>query len=89
MQAALEPLLHMQADYRALRAPLDAVLTLSKRAERDREEKQKKNTLLNGAYAKRGATQRGTTSMAQGKRSEGQGMGEAKVGKWQVEDFVF
>ena len=87
MQAALEPLLHMQADYRALRAPLDAVLTLSKRAERDREEKQKKNTLLNGAYAKRGG-QRSATSMAQGQR-EGQGMGEAKVGKWQVEDFAF
>lgn len=86
MQAALEPLLHMQADYRALRAPLDAVLTLSKRDERDREEKQKKNTLLNGAYAKKGGV-RSATSMAQGKR--GEGMGDAKVGKWQVEDFAF
>lgn len=82
MQAALEPLLLMQADYRALRAPLDAVLTLSKRAERNREERQKKSELLSGAYGKKGKQ---TPRVGRA----GEAMGAAKVGKWKVEDFVF
>lgn len=82
MQAALEPLLLMQADYRALRAPLEAVLTLSKRAERNREERQKKSQLLSGAYGKKGKQ-----DTRQGR--SGEVMGEAKVGKWKVEDFAF
>lgn len=85
MQAALEPLLLMQADYRALRAPIDAALTLSKRAERNREERQKKQTLLRGAYDKRGGQQ--ANKMGQGKA--GEGLAETRVGKWKVEDFVF
>jgi hypothetical protein len=82
MQASLEPLLVMQAEYRALRAPLEAVLTLSKRSERDQQERQRKSELMHGAFGKKGKTQQ-----AQG---QGQGkMGEAKIGKWKVEDFVF
>lgn len=80
MQAALEPLLHIQAEYRALRAPLEAVLTLSKRSERDAAERQRKSELINGAFGRKG----------KGKQEAGKlGMGEAKIGKWKVEDFVF
>lgn len=91
MQAALEPLLHMQADYRALRAPLDAVLTLSKRAERTREEQQRKNEVQQGAFGKRGKVQAQVQGQLQNKQAEvmAKTMGDGKVGKWKVEDFVF
>jgi hypothetical protein len=80
MQAALEPLLVMQADYRALRAPLEAVLTLSKRSERDQAERQRKSELMHGAFGRKN----------KGKQETGKaGMGEAKIGRWKVEDFVF
>jgi hypothetical protein len=91
MQAALEPLLHMQADYRSLRAPLDAVLTLSKRAERTREEQQRKNEVQQGAYGRRSKVQAQAQGQAQNKQAEvmAKTMGDGKVGKWKVEDFVF
>jgi hypothetical protein len=80
MQAALEPLLHVQAEYRALRAPLEAVLTLSKRSERDAAERQRKSELMQGAFGRK----------SKGKPETGKaGLGEAKIGKWKVEDFVF
>jgi hypothetical protein len=79
MQAALEPLLHMQAEYRALRAPLEAVLTLSKRSERDAAERQRKSELIQGAFGRKN----------KGKMETKSGLGEAKIGKWKVEDFVF
>jgi hypothetical protein len=82
MQASLDPLLVMQADYRALRAPLEAVLTLSKRSERDQAERQRKSELMHGAFGKKGNKARQETK-------PGPTMGEAKVGKWKVEDFVF
>ena len=68
----------MQAEYRALRAPLEAVLTLSKRSERDQAERQRKSELMHGAFGRK----------PKGKQ-ETKGMGEAKIGKWKVEDFVF
>jgi hypothetical protein len=76
----------MQADYRALRAPLEAVLTLSKRAERTREEQQRKSEVSQGAFGKRGKGQ-----ATQNKQADvlAKTMGEGKVGKWKVEDFVF
>jgi len=80
MQAALEPLLHMQAEYRALRAPLEAVLTLSKRSDRDAAERLRKSELMQGAFGRK----------SKGKMEAGKpGLGEAKIGKWKVEDFVF
>ena len=84
LQAALEPLLVMQAEYRALRAPLEAVLTLSKRSERDQAERQRKSELMHGAFGKKGAKKQETMGNGNGKA-----MGEAKIGKWKVEDFVF
>jgi hypothetical protein len=73
----------MQAEYRALRAPLEAVLTLSKRSERDQAERQRKSELMHGAFGKKGKKQ---DTSANG---NGKAMGEAKIGKWKVEDFVF
>jgi hypothetical protein len=69
----------MQAEYRALRAPLEAVLTLSKRSERDAAERQRKSELIQGAFGRKN----------KGKMEAKPGLGEAKIGKWKVEDFVF
>jgi hypothetical protein len=69
----------MQAEYRALRAPLEAVLTLSKRSERDAAERQRKSELIQGAFGRKN----------KGKMETKPGLGEAKIGKWKVEDFVF
>ena len=80
MQAALEPLLLVQAEYRALRAPLEAVLTLSQRSERDAAERLRKSELMQGAFGRK----------SKGKMEAAKpGLGEAKIGKWKVEDFVF
>jgi len=55
-------------------------LTLSKRSDRDAAERLRKSELMQGAFGRK----------SKGKMEAGKpGLGEAKVGKWKVEDFVF
>lgn len=101
LQAALEPQLAVQTQLRKLRAPIEAVLALSKEQERQRDERDQKNATRH----KMGAAKEGEPKAkkggkggkgAKGKKGvvfveEGEGSvlpGEA-MGKWRVEEITF
>ena len=87
MQAALGPLMDAQENYRKLRAPIDAVLTLSKREAKRRAEDEAKRKVLTagpGLGHQKGQLDR----KGRGRRYDA-GMNEEAVGKWRVEDLVF
>lgn len=80
LQDSLSPLLALQESYRRLRAPVEAVLTLSRReAKKQAEREAKRNAGKPGAAGHGKATKRD---------AEGQ-MPDEAVGKWRVEEFVF
>lgn len=88
LSASLVPLLALQAEIRLLRAPVDALLTLSKRDERRRAEVKAKQESMRpmgmnsgggGGVKRLGAPKPGTGALLQGQ----------DFGKWKVEDFVF
>jgi hypothetical protein len=104
LQQAIEPLLTLQADYRALRAPLDAALILAKREEQRQKERERKREIQAGANGStvtqkdigvqwingvRVSTGRQGLVGKSGLGGRSMGMGEEKVGKWKVEDIVF
>jgi hypothetical protein len=99
LQAALEPLIATQNEFRQLRAPIDAVLTLARREQRKREERQAKRAVTRaierpiwgkapGAKARIKERQR---KEALGEKEEEMGLPvpEEMVGKWRVEEIVF
>ncbi len=96
LQAALEPLLSIQNEFRRLRAPVEALLTLERRERRKKEERE----------AKRASTKtvgrpiwgKAPGAKARIRERERRHMNGEKgdvwlpgpmVGKWRVEDFVF
>ncbi|WRT67285.1 uncharacterized protein IL334_004252 [Kwoniella shivajii] len=80
-QVSLEPLMAIQTEYRQLRGPVEAVLTLSRREARKAEEKQmQQNSKGRQTDRKNNGKERGDT---------GARLPEEKVGKWKVEDLVF
>jgi hypothetical protein len=80
LQDSLTPLLALQDSYRRLRAPVEAVLTLSRReAKKQAEQEAKRNA---------GKSSRGTQSKEVKRNTEAQ-MPDEAVGKWRVEQFVF
>ena len=87
LQTALEPLIAIQNDFRQLRAPVDAVLTLARREERRKQEEEEKRLAMKGpAKQTGGAGRRGYKDrMVRGER----GVGDGVIGKWRVEDIVF
>jgi hypothetical protein len=95
LQAALGPLLAMQTDYRRLRAPVDAALTLVRREKRKRLEEDAKRAIVKG-YGKawQGKHQQ-NQSGGKGGKDKGRGkdaqalLPDQSVGKWRVEDYVF
>lgn len=96
LQAALEPLIAIQTEFRQLRAPVDAILTLARREQKKREEREAKKVATRvierpiwgkAPGAKARIRERERKDMEQGK--EEVRLPEQMVGKWRVEDFVF
>ncbi|KAL7424115.1 hypothetical protein Q5752_001700 [Cryptotrichosporon argae] len=81
VQAALAPLLAAQLNYRRLRAPVDAALTLAARERRRAAEAQAKRDAAAPQHA------RGDRKAA--KDVPNLAPGDEVVGKWKVEDIVF
>jgi len=75
----------MQNDYRRLRAPVDAALTLVRREKRKVQEAEEKRAVMRGM--------RGQFGNPDAKKAKGDltevGLPDEAVGKWRVEDFVF
>jgi hypothetical protein len=89
LQAALDPLVAVQNEFRQLRAPVEAVLTLAKREERRREERREKKEAMRPVSVfdgKKGG--KGEAKKGEKEKQVAHLPGEA-VGKWRVEDISF
>ena len=85
LQTNLAPLLALQDNYRKLRAPVEAALTLSKREQRKADEaKAKRDRVQANTNAGAGAG----AAKANGQRA-GASLPDEAVGKWRVEQFAF
>ncbi|KAK4686673.1 hypothetical protein P7C73_g3446, partial [Tremellales sp. Uapishka_1] len=83
LQTSLVPLLAIQEEFRQLRAPVEAVLTLAKREERKMAEADAKHKAST-------AVGKGKGKVVGARKEEKKGTwGEEKIGYWKVEDFVF
>ncbi|WVR05325.1 hypothetical protein IAU60_002339 [Kwoniella sp. DSM 27419] len=80
LQATLEPLMAVQTEYRQLRGPVEAVLTLARREARKAEEREVQQRSKGRQDKKKGG--------AHGKDEKSK-LPEEVVGKWKVEDLVF
>ncbi|WWD16075.1 hypothetical protein CI109_100500 [Kwoniella shandongensis] len=83
LQLALEPLIAIQNDYRKLRGPVEAVLTLVRRENRKAEERESNRKARHGRGGSKKAA--GVAGAAGGPNK----LPEEVVGKWKVEDLVF
>lgn len=89
LQAALDPLVAVQNEFRQLRAPVEAVLTLAKREERRREERREKKeamrpvSVFDGKKGGKGEAKKGE------KEKQVAHLPSEAVGKWRVEDIAF
>lgn len=88
LSASLAPLLTLQAEIRQLRAPVDALLTLSKREEKRRAEAKAKKESMKQVIAQTGGRKIRRPGMPKGENGGAMLPGE-DFGKWKVEDFVF
>jgi hypothetical protein len=96
LQTSLEPLIAVQNDFRQLRAPVEAVLTLAKREDRRREERREKKEAMRPVSVFDGPGGKKGQGKAEGQRQAQVQVqvqnthlpGEA-VGKWRVEDIIF
>lgn len=103
VQESLYPLIALQESYRKLRAPVEAILTLSKREARKREERENKKAAMSGNRANDPDTawiqkKNNAAAVAQGKKptvkskpqaEQSATLPEEVVGKWRVEDLAF
>jgi hypothetical protein len=88
LQASLEPLISTLDTYRALRAPIEGVLTLAKREERKEAEEKKAAFKPMGSGGTVGKSAKAKARAAIIAKAEG-GATEEMVGQWRVEDIVF
>ena len=88
LQESLIPLLAMQDSYRRLRAPVEAVLTLSRRETRRREEREAKREVLR-AFGQNGKKGKGKSHTIAGDARLGAALPDEAIGKWRVEDIIF
>ena len=95
LQSALEPLIAIQNQFRQLRAPVEAVLTLAKREQRKQAEREAKRAAVRAANVSMSTGRRGRNGKLKEKeredreRESGTRLPEEMVGKWRVEDLVF
>ncbi|KAK8869661.1 hypothetical protein IAR55_000229 [Kwoniella newhampshirensis] len=82
LQSSLDPLIAVQNDYRQLRGPVEAVLTLVRRENKKQEERESNKKARHGKGGKKNITNPSASGAAARLPDE-------IVGKWKVEDLVF